>query len=225
MSTTRLRGSNEIEAIISYARDHPFNKMASGKNVLFDMVGTLVSCDQLFEAIDARFGDRLRTEGIKPSRLGYSWIEVAEREYTHFSMFGAYKPFNAVFAAMFFHVLVLAGIKEPRQFASADDLAFIMGATIRMRLRAGAPECVTRLRNAGFVIWAMTAADKARVSDGFADAGLDLPEDILLASDDADIKKPALSGYPRLFQQLSKGNQPWFVAAHKWDVSAARCFG
>lgn len=44
----------------------------SSKNVVFDVVGTLVSYDHLFQAIDDRLGDRLREHGIKPSLLGYT---------------------------------------------------------------------------------------------------------------------------------------------------------
>ena len=53
--------------------------MATRKNVVFDVVGTLACYDELYNGIDARLGDKLRAEGIKPSLLGYTWIEVAER--------------------------------------------------------------------------------------------------------------------------------------------------
>lgn len=43
--------------------------MSSSKHVVFDIVGTLVAYDHVFDAIDARLGDRLRAEGIKPRLL------------------------------------------------------------------------------------------------------------------------------------------------------------
>ena len=199
--------------------------MATGKNIVFDVVGTLACYDELYNGIDARLGDKLRAEGIKPSLLGYTWIEVAEREYTYLSMAGAYKPFDTVFEAVFYRVLFSAGIEDPKAFASADDLAFIMEANSRMKLRDGAVECITILREAGFTVWAMTAADKERVRGYFANAGLDLPAENLLSSDDTGIGKPALNGYVPLYEQLAKEGKPWFAAAHKWDVSAAHRVG
>lgn len=199
--------------------------MAGDKNVVFDIVGTLACYDELYGGIDDRIGERLRNEGIKPSLLGYTWIEVAEREYTYLSMAGVYKPFDTVFEAVFYRVLFSAGIKDPRGFASAEDLAYIMAANSQMKLRSGAVECITKLRDAGFTVWAMTAADKSRVKGYFEDAGLDLPSENLVSSDDTGIAKPTLSGYLPLFRQLSQEQRPWFAAAHKWDVSAASRIG
>jgi 2-haloacid dehalogenase len=199
--------------------------MATGKNIVFDVVGTLACYDELYNGIDARLGDKLRAQGIKSSLLGYTWIEVAEREYTYLSMAGAYKSFDTVFEAVFYRVLFSAGIQDPKAFASAEDLAFVMEANSRMKLRDGAVECITILRDAGFTVWAMTAADKERVRGYFANAGLDLPTENLLSSDDTGIGKPALDGYVPLYEQLAKEGKPWFAAAHKWDVSAAHRVG
>ncbi|SMR48529.1 unnamed protein product [Zymoseptoria tritici ST99CH_1E4] len=199
--------------------------MPGNKNVVFDVVGTLACYDELYDGIDARIGDRLRKEGIKPSLLGYTWIEVAEREYTYLSMAGAYKPFDTVFEAVFYRILFSAGIQDPHGFASAEDLAFIMAANNKMRFRDGAVQCISKLRNAGFTVWAMTAADKGRVRGYFEEAGLDLPLENLVSSDDTGIAKPTLSGYLPLFEQLNQGERPWFAAAHKWDVSAANRIG
>lgn len=44
----------------------------SSKNVVFDVVGTLVGYEHMFDVIEARLGDRLRAQGIKPVLLGYT---------------------------------------------------------------------------------------------------------------------------------------------------------
>ena len=199
--------------------------MVQPRNVVFDVVGTLVSYESLNEGIEDRLGEQLRTQGIKVSLFAYTWIEVAEREYTYLSMAGAYKPFDAVFEAIFYRILWSAGIKQPRQFASASDLKFIMEANKRMPMRDGAAECIQKLRNAGFTVWAMTAADKARVQGYFAKANVALPDENLLSSDDTGIAKPTLTGYVPLFDKLNKEGRPWFAAAHLWDVSAAKRVG
>jgi 2-haloacid dehalogenase len=126
--------------------------MVVNKNVVFDVVGTLVSYDKIFEAIETRFGDRLRREGIKPTLLGYTWLEAAEREYTYLSMSNRYVPFATVFRKIFFRMLWMAGIKAPREFASEEDLEYIMTEYMTCEMRPGAKECVAKLRQAGFTV-------------------------------------------------------------------------
>ena len=200
--------------------------MTVNKHIVFDIVGTLVGYEKLFEGIDIRLGDRLRAEGIKPTLLGYTWIEVAEREYTYLSLSGSYKPFATVFEAIFYRMLWMAGIHEPREFATADDLAFIMAEYQKLEMRPGATECVAKLREAGFTVWALTAADIKRVSGYFAQAGVALPSENLLSCDTDGIGKPALESYIPLFKKLkADGEHVWFAAGHQWDVSAAKRVG
>ncbi|KAK4631893.1 hypothetical protein CLAFUW4_03758 [Fulvia fulva] len=96
------------------------------KTVVFDCVGTLVGYEALFNAIDTRLGFKLRAEGVKPTLFGYTWIEVAEREYTYLSMSGRYLTFAKIFEAILWRMLYKAGVPNPRSFATEDDLAFIM---------------------------------------------------------------------------------------------------
>ncbi|KAL2834913.1 FAD dependent oxidoreductase-domain-containing protein [Aspergillus cavernicola] len=200
----------------------------SSKNVVFDVVGTLVGYDHLFTAIDTQLGPRLRAEGIKPTLLGYTWIEVAEREYTYLSMSGAYTPFATVFRALFYRMLWMAGITEPRDFASEQDLEGIMAEYTGLKMRPGAGECVQKLRDAGFTVWCFTAGDIKRVGGYFANAGILMPAENLLSCDTTGVGKPDPAAYRPLLEKLvaeNEGKTPWFAAGHMWDVSAARRAG
>lgn len=201
--------------------------MSTSKNVVFDVVGTLVGYEKMFEAIDARLGDRLRAEGIKPSLLGYCWIEVAEREYTYLSMSGLYKTYAEIFKAIFWRMLYKAGIEEPRKFADEDDLAAIMEGYMKMEMRSGAKECVSKLREAGFTVWAFTMGDLKRVGGYFVNGGVDMPSENLLSCDTSALGKPDPEAYRPLLKQLSGSDKqtPWFAAGHMWDVSAAKRTG
>ncbi|KAJ6014144.1 hypothetical protein N7540_008735 [Penicillium herquei] len=203
--------------------------MATSKNVVFDIVGTLVSYDHLFNAIDRRLGDRLRAEGVKPWLLGSAWMETAEREYTNLSISGRYLPYGVVFESLFYRVLGMMGkVENPREFASPEDLAYIMHEYQSLTMRPGAAECVQKLRDAGFTVWAFTAADLKRVGGYFQQAGIELPAENLLSCDSAGVGKPDLAAYRPLLDQLTaenEGKTPWFAAAHLWDVSAARRAG
>ncbi|KAL4964084.1 HAD-like domain-containing protein [Aspergillus stella-maris] len=200
----------------------------SSKNVVFDVVGTLVGYDHLFAAIDTQLGPRLRAEGIKPSLLGYTWIEVAEREYTYLSMSGKYTVFAEVFRALFYRMLWMAGIQEPREFANDRDLEYIMGEYANLKLRPGAKECVRKLRDAGFRVWCFTAGDIKRVGGYFAQEGVDMPAEDLLSCDTDGLGKPDPAAYRPLLDKLiseNGGRIPWFAAGHMWDVSAAKRAG
>lgn len=198
---------------------------SSNKNIVFDIVGTLVGYDKFFDAIDARIGEKLRAQCVLPKLLGYTWIEVAEREYTYLSLSGVYKPFKTVLKAIFYRMLWMAGIEEPQEFATQEDLDFMMEGYGKMGLRPGAAECVKKLRDAGFTVWAFTAADFERVSGYFAGAGLSWPAENIMSCDSIGIGKPSPEAYKPMLKKLSKDGQPWFGAGHMWDVSAARRVG
>jgi len=193
------------------------------KNVVFDIVGTIIGYEKLFEAIETRLGEKLRARCILPKLLGYTWIEVTEREYTYSSLAGRYKPYTEVFELMFFRMLWMAGIEQPRDFATADDLKYILDeGNKKLGLRPGAAECVQKLRNAGFTVYAFTAGGADNVAGYFEGAGLDWPRENIMSTEDVGMSKPELAVYKPVLDKLSKEGQPWFAAAHAWDVSGAR---
>ncbi|KAF1960773.1 haloacid dehalogenase-like hydrolase [Byssothecium circinans] len=201
--------------------------MSASKNVVFDVVGTLVSYDHLFEALETRFGDRLREHGIQPKLLGCAWLETAEREYTYLSLSGRYVAFYKVFEAIFYRMLMYAGIKEPRKFASPEDTEWLVNEWRKLELRPGAAECVQKLRDAGFTVWCFTAGDIERVGGYFKSAGVDLPAANLLSCDSSGVAKPDPNAYKPVLEKLAaeSNSTPWFAAAHMWDVSTARTVG
>lgn len=200
--------------------------MSSSKNIVFDVVGTLVSYEHLFEAIDKRMGDRLRARGIQPKLLGCCWLEVAEREYTYLSLAGRYIVFYKVFEALFYRCLHYAGVQNPRSFASPEDVTYLVDEWRKLNLREGAAECVSKLREAGFTVWCFTAGDIARVGGYFAKAGVEMPAENILSCDTSGIAKPTLEVYKPILSRLSEGGvKPWFAAAHLWDASAAQSAG
>ncbi|KAK2008864.1 haloacid dehalogenase-like hydrolase [Colletotrichum eremochloae] len=200
--------------------------MVANKNVVFDVVGTLVSYEHIFEAIDQRLGEKLRAQGIKPRLLGWCWLEVAEREFTYLSMSGRYAVFNKVFAGLFYRCLHYAGVEEPRSFASEEDVAWLVDEYKKLYLRDGAAECIAKLRAAGFTVWCFTTGDAARVGGYFARGGVDMPAENLVSCDSMGLAKPTPEAYTPILAKVSGGGgKPWFAAAHLWDASAAKAFG
>jgi FMN phosphatase YigB (HAD superfamily) len=189
-----------------------------------------MSYDTIFEAIDHRLGDRLRAECIKPKLLGYTWFKAAEREYTYLSISERYRRFYDVFSSLFYRMLWIAGIAgiagiaEPRQFASDDDLAYILEQFMKLEARPGVAECFQILGDASFTCWAFTAGDTKRVSGYFTRNGIDMPAENLLSCDSLGVGKPVPESYQPLLTQFGD-EEAWFVAAHMCDVSAAKSTG
>ncbi|KAG7411807.1 (S)-2-haloacid dehalogenase 2 [Fusarium oxysporum f. sp. rapae] len=199
---------------------------APNKNVVFDVVGTLVSYEHLYEAIKRRLGHKLIPRGIQPTLLGICWLEMAEREYTYLSLHGQYVQFLKLFEVLFYRCLHYAGIDNPRSFATADDVAYLMNEFKELKLRDGAAECIQKLRDAGFTVLCFTTGDISRVGGYFSKAGVDLPAENLLSCDTDGVAKPCPEAYEPILNKLSTSkSKPWFAAAHLWDASGAQSVG
>ncbi|KAF5625320.1 2-haloalkanoic acid dehalogenase [Fusarium tjaetaba] len=196
------------------------------KNVIFDVVGTLVSYEHLYEAIKIRLRDKLFPRGIQPTLLGICWLEMAERESTYLSLHGHYVHFLKLFEALFYRYLHYAGVENPRSVATAEDIAYLMDEFKELKLRNGAEECVRKLRDAGFTVWYFTTGDIFRVAEYFEKAGVDMPAENLLSCDTAGVAKPCSEAYGPILKRLSTSeSKPWFAAAHLWDASGAQSAG
>ena len=194
------------------------------RHVVFDIVGTCVSYDAMFDALDLRLGDKLRAEGIKTNLLGHLWIEVTEREYTYLSMNGRYVGFRDIFRQLFYRMLYMAGIQEPHSFATDDDLQYIMQQYMKLEARPGIKECFQILRENGFTVWALTAGDVERVGGYFTHNGIDMPKENFITCDSFKIGKPDPRVYQMVIDRLGN-DEKWFAAAHNWDVTAAKQAG
>jgi len=193
-------------------------------HVVFDVVGTCFSYDRFFAAIEARLGSKLLAAGIKPKLFGYTWTEVAEREYTYLSMSGRYVSFAHVFRSLFYRMLWFAGVEEPRTFATDEDAECVLEGWRHLGPRPGLGEAFAKLRAAGFTVWCFTTGDLKRVGGYFKDAGVDMPMENFLSCDTLGVSKPAPEAYAFMLDQF-KGQEAWFAAAHSWDASAARHCG
>ncbi|KAI9726545.1 MAG: hypothetical protein M1834_008987 [Cirrosporium novae-zelandiae] len=198
--------------------------MATDKHIVFDVVGTCISYDYFINSIDQRLGDKLRAQCIKPKLLGFAWMEAAEREYTYLSISGRYVRFVDVFKPLFYRMLWMAGIEEPRQFATDEDRDFIVESYNHLTPRPGLAEMFSKFRAAGFTVWALTAGDTKRVHGYFTQAQVDMPSENFVSCDDVGVGKPAPGAYKPIMETIGK-KDIWFGAAHMWDVSAAKRTG
>ncbi|KAJ5238566.1 2-haloalkanoic acid dehalogenase [Penicillium chermesinum] len=198
---------------------------APSKHVVFDVVGTCVSYEAFYEAIEARLGEKLRANHIGTRIFGYAWMEAGEREYTYLSLSGHYVKCFDCLHAVFYRTLWQAGIPEPRKFATDEDRDYLLACYRTLKLRPGIAECFARLRNAGFTVWAFTAGDTPRVAGYLAAGGVDMPEENFVSCDTIGIGKPEPSSYKFIldkFKREGEEAETWFASAHMWDSAAAK---
>ncbi|KAI0016897.1 putative 2-haloalkanoic acid dehalogenase [Xylariomycetidae sp. FL0641] len=197
----------------------------AAKHIVFDVVGTCVGYEAFFEGIAAHLGPRLLARGIPPALFGFAWMESAEREFTFLSVSGRYRPYRDVFRALFYRVLWMAGVPEPRAFATDEERDAVAETYKELRLRDGVKEAFRRLRENGFTVWCLTTGDVDRVRGYFLRGGVDMPMENFRSCDTKGVAKPALAAYEPLFNSFAETDEKWFGAAHYWDVSAAKMVG
>lgn len=195
------------------------------KSVVFDIVGTCVSYDKLIEALDNVMGDRMRSEGVKPFLFTYMWIEAGEREYTYLSITERYMAFDKIFASIFYRMLWMSGIQEPRKFCTDEEIKRVCDGYLDLELRPDTVICFEKLRAAGFTVRGLTAGGLDRVAGYFKKAGVEMPKEHLMSCDSLGVGKPDLNAYRPTYEALKGSDQLWFAAAHMWDVSAAKQVG
>ena len=127
--------------------------------------------------------------------------------------------------ALFYRTLWMAGIQEPRDFATDDERDRCQEGYALLGLREGAKECIETLRAGGFEVWCLTTADIPRVQGYFNRGGVEMPADRFVSCDSQGVAKPALKAYEPVYEKFGAEDQKWFAAAHMWDVSAARLVG
>lgn len=195
------------------------------KQVVFDIVGTLVCFDAFYARIDLVIGDKLRKNGISPQLFGYTWMTHSELEFTFLSISGRHTSYSNLMKGLFYRTLWMAGIQEPREFATDNERDRCQEGYALLELRAGAKECIQILRDAGFNVWCLTTADIPRVQGYFARGGVEMPAENFVSCDSQGVAKPALAAYKPIFDKFADDDLKFFAAAHMWDVSAARLVG
>lgn len=118
----------------------------------------------------------------------------------------------------------MMGIEKPRDFATEEDLEYLLQQSRELKACQGAKECWSKLRAAGYTIWAFTAGDAPSVKAQLESNGIHLPDEDFITCDAYGIAKPWADAYKPLLAKFNS-DKVWFAAAHMWDVSAAKRAG
>lgn len=200
------------------------------KSVCFDVLGTCFAFTPAIETITQRLGPKLQTHAIDPKTLFFSWFYAAQRDFTYTSISGSYTPIAQILKHTFRRACQIVDI--PASEISDDDVAAVMEAITRLPPQEGLKECFDGLRERGWEVYGVTNGGKEASLKYYSLADIELDAEHLLSCDDIRVAKPDVLVYKTANEHLtSRGlgkegdGERWFVAAHSWDLIAARKAG
>jgi 2-haloacid dehalogenase len=200
------------------------------KSASFDVIGTCFEFSAPITAIQRRLGPKLSTAAIDPKSLFFSWFYAAQRDFTYVSLCGSYKPIAEILKLTFRRACMVVDL--PADAVTDEDIAEVMKAFKSMGPREGLKRAFDGLREVGWDVYGVTNGGSEVSLNYYHAAGVDLDAEHLLSCDNLKIAKPDVRVYENANKHLSaKGlgkygdGDRWFVAAHAWDLIAARKAG
>jgi 2-haloacid dehalogenase len=197
-------------------------------SISFDVIGTCFAFSAPISAIQTRLGPKLSTASLDPKTLFFSWFYAAQRDFTYVSLCDSYTPIAKILQLTFRRACRIVDL--PADAVTDEDIAEIMKAFKSMGPREGLKRCFDGLRESGWDVYGVTNGGSETSLDYYHAAGIDLDEAHLVSCDAIKIAKPDLRVYENATLHLEsrgvgKGEEKWFVAAHAWDLIAARKAG
>ncbi|KAF1965897.1 HAD-like protein [Bimuria novae-zelandiae CBS 107.79] len=196
----------------------------------FDVIGTCFDFTVPIKAIHERLGPKLSTANVDAKTLFFSWFYAAQRDFTYVSLAHEYKPIAEVLKFTFKRACRVVDL--PADAVTEEDVTAIMKAFKSMTPRDGLKKCFGGLREAGWDVYAVTNGGVETTLAYYHNANIELDEKHLLSCDDLKVAKPDVKVYENAQNHLSKqglgtkdDGKRWFVAAHAWDLIAARKAG
>lgn len=200
------------------------------KSACFDVLGTCFDFYTAVDAIEDRLGPKLKAVNVDSKSLFFSWFYAAQRDFTYTSMAGHYTPIAQVLKHTFRRACQVVDL--PAEQVSDEDVAAVMAQITKLPARPGLKKCYDGLREAGWDVYGVTNGGKQSSLKYYQLADIELDGRHLLSCDDIRVAKPDVKVYETANQHLtSKGlgergdGERWFVAAHAWDLIAARKAG
>ncbi|TKA32910.1 hypothetical protein B0A50_01136 [Salinomyces thailandicus] len=200
------------------------------KSACFDVLGTCFDFNPAIETIADHLQPQLTRLKLDPTTLFFSWFYAAQRDFTYTSVAGTYTPIAQILKHTFRRACAIVGI--PKDTIADDTVTAVMQAMLRLPPREGLKACFDGLREAGWDVYGVTNGGKETSLKYYKLADIELDTAHLLSCDDINVAKPDVKVYEVANEHLTsrgvgkKGDgERWFVAAHAWDLLAARKAG
>ncbi|GIZ37457.1 hypothetical protein CKM354_000090200 [Cercospora kikuchii] len=202
------------------------------KSACFDVLGTCFDFQPAIEEISLRLKSKSLPSSttIDVKSLFFGWFFAAQRDFTYASLCGNYTPIAQVLKLTFKRACAVVDI--PLSAITDEDVEAVMAKVRELDARPGLKKCYDGLRDAGWDVYGVTNGGKEASLKYYELAGIELDKDHLLSCDEIKVAKPDERVYANANRWLtSRGlgmegdGERWFVAAHAWDLLAARKAG
>ncbi|BFZ60505.1 hypothetical protein YB2330_001541 [Saitoella coloradoensis] len=195
----------------------------------FDVIGTCFEFTPVINTISQRLGPTFKSHNIDPSLFFFSWFYAAQRDFTYVSQAGYYVPIAEVLKGTLARALRIAGLRAD-EFTN-DDIEAIAKQFKSLEAREGLKDCWEYLQGKGVECYAVTNGGHATTKSYFEAAGIKLADERILSCDEIKVAKADVRVYrnaeTKMKEQgtLKEDGERWFVAAHMWDLCAAKAAG
>jgi 2-haloacid dehalogenase len=195
--------------------------------VSFDVIGTCFAFEAPIAAIQDRLGPILTKHSVDAKTLFFSWFYAAQRDFTYTSLCSSYTPIATILSSTLRRACLTVDL--PASAVSDADITAVMTAFKSMSPRPGLKTCFDGLRSSGWDVYAVTNGGSEVSLKYFHSANIELDAEHLLSCDAIKVAKPDVRVYENAKQHLeARGagdGEKYFVAAHAWDLIAARKAG
>jgi len=200
------------------------------KSACFDVLGTCFDFTPTITTINDRLSPKLAAANVDAKSLFFSWFYGAQRDFTYTSICGSYTPIAKILTLTFKRACLIVDL--PADQVTEDDVAAVMKTVTELPPRKGLKDAYDGLREAGWDVYGVTNGGKETSLKYYELAGIELDGDHLLSCDEIEVAKPDLRVYETANKHLTSRSvgkegdgDRWFVAAHAWDLIAARKAG
>lgn len=185
---------------------------AVGSVLAFDVNETLLD----LAALDPLFTDLLGDAALRPQ-----WFSTMLQLSFVGGLTGHYVDFSTAQRA----ALRMTAARAGRDL-SAEAIEMVVDAMRRLPAHPDAPEALTRLRDGGFRVTALTNSVLDVARDQLANARLTDRFEAIFSADEAQSLKPAPAPYRMVAERCGVDvAEVCLIAAHAWDVSGAMAAG
>ncbi|WWC71105.1 haloacid dehalogenase, type II [Kwoniella pini CBS 10737] len=199
-------------------------------SVCFDALGTCFTLQNIISAVDEKYGEDLAKNGWGSKGFVMDWFHSAQRDYTYLSLISSPSPPIASILKTSLPLSLSSAISIPPPSESE-----IEGITSKLSELPAAPtlkEAMTHLVNKGAKIAIITNGAKSTTESYAAKANISDVVKKVISCDDVGLAKPHKEVYESANQVCEEfegkevdKRERWFVAAHLWDLVAAKKAG
>ncbi|WWD18799.1 haloacid dehalogenase, type II [Kwoniella shandongensis] len=196
--------------------------------VCFDALGTCFTLEQVTDAVDETFGDRLRAVGFGSKGFVMDWFHSCQRDYTYLSLSSPPPPPIAklLTTSLPIHLSTALNI-SPSSLPSLENITDRLSSLVPAPTL---PETFSHLHKKRAKLIIVTNGSKSTTEGYASQAGIKGMVEKVLSCDDIGLAKPHKEVYEAALKavgEVERGREGerWFVAAHLWDLAAAKKAG